>query len=303
MIVRIGNKNITKVGVALSGGGIKGLAHIGVLKALINHGIKIDYISGTSAGAIIAALFACGYTPYQMEEIAENLKVNELVDFKFTMADLFKYSIKSFIGDENTRFLSTLPNGIIKGEKIERYFKNHLQKRKFKETNIPLAVTAVDIYSADTIFFSTPFLKKHGTLHVRYYHNITIAEAIRASISIPGVFYPKRYQDMCLVDGAVKNNLPTDILKDMGANVILGVDLGYNGGMNGRLNSAGEIVMHCIDIMNREVTLLKSEQFANLIIHPEIPDCPKNAKLIKNFVEAGEKAVKCKLTEIYSVVC
>ena len=74
MIVRTRKTYKPKIGLALSGGGIRGLTHIGVLKALVSNGIKIDFISGTSAGAVIAALFACGYTTYQMEELAKKLK-------------------------------------------------------------------------------------------------------------------------------------------------------------------------------------------------------------------------------------
>lgn len=260
-----------RVGVALSGGGIRGLTHIGVLKALVSSGIKIDYIAGTSAGAIVASLFACGYTPCQMEELARSIKAGELVDLKITVSDLFKYGIQSLLGSK-TRFWSSIPNGIVKGDRIERYFRTLWQDRTFRETLIPLAITAVDINTANTVFFTTPLPKKRAILNAKYLHNAFLTEAVRASISIPGVFYPKKYKDMLLVDGAVKNNLPTDILYHMGADVIIAVDLGYAGQPVYNLHSVGEILMQCIDIMGREVTLLKSEQYADIIIRPEIYD-------------------------------
>lgn len=298
MIVRTRKTYKPKIGLALSGGGIRGLTHIGVLKALVSNGIKIDFISGTSAGAVIAALFACGYTTYQMEELAKKIKTTDLIDLRITVSDLFKYGIQSLVGSD-ARFWSTIPNGIVKGDRIERYFNTLWNSRTVKETNIPLSITAVDINTADTVFFTTPFKKKYQVMNTRYYHNITLTDAVRSSISIPGVFFPKRYQDMSLVDGAVKNNLPTDILHHMGADIIIAVDLGYNGHFVNNLRSVGEIVMQCIDIMNREVTLLKAEKYANIIIRPEVFDV--NYKDIKQAMEAiirGEEATRCRIPEI-----
>lgn len=297
MLVRVIDRKRPKIGVALSGGGIRGLAHIGVLKALINSGIKIDMIAGTSAGAIVAALFACGYTPYQMEELARDIKTSDLVDLKITVSDLFKYGVQSFMGG-GTRFWSVIPNGIVKGDRIERYFSGLWGDRTMKETMIPLAVTAVDIYTANTIFFTTP-MKNRNILNARHYHGATLTEAVRASISIPGVFYPKKHQGMALVDGAVKNNLPTDILHHMGADIIIAVDLGYDGRPVGGMHTVGEILMRCIDIMNREVTLLKSEQYADCIIRPEVFDLDfREIKQALFAVQRGESAAKEKIEEI-----
>ncbi len=291
------NKSL-KIGVALSGGGIRGLAHIGVLKALINNGIHVDYISGTSAGAIVAGLFACGYTPHQMEELARNIKSADLIDLKITVSDLFKYGIQSLLGTQ-TRFWSAIPNGIVKGDKIEKYFRSLWSDRSFQETIIPLAVTAVDIHTANTIFFLTKQKKKRAILNAKYIHNASLTEGIRASISIPGVFHPKKYQEMALVDGAVKNNLPTDILAYMGADVIIGVDLGYAGQSVYDLHSVGEILMQCIDIMGREVTLLKGEQYADVIIRPNLVDI--NFRDTKQAMLAIKRGSECTVNQISNI--
>lgn len=302
MLVRVTSKKRPKVGVALSGGGIRGLAHIGVLKALVSQGIKIDLISGTSAGAIVASLFACGYTPHQMESLARNIKTDDLVDLRITVSDLFKYGIQSFMGG-GTRFWSTIPNGIVKGDKIEKYFTNLWSNRTLKETTIPLAVTAVDIQTADTIFFTTPIKRQKNIPNARYYHGAKLTDAVRASISIPGVFYPKKYQDMSLVDGAVKNNLPTDILHAMGADIIIGVDLGYSGGKVSGLHSVGEILMQCIDIMNREVTLLKAERHADIVVRPLVFDIDyHDLKQALSAIDRGEAAAKDNMNEIMNLL-
>lgn len=306
MLTRVNDKpwglKRPKVGVALSGGGIRGLTHIGVLKCLIANGISIDYISGTSAGAIVAALYACGFTPQQMELIAKKIKTSELVDLKMTVSDLFKHGMKWLLSGMS-RFWSVLPNGLVKGDKIERYLSSLWQERTMRETIIPLAITAVDINSADTVFFTSPLPGSRGILNARYYHNALITDAVRASISIPGVFFPKKYRGMTLVDGAVKNNLPTDILDHMGADIIIAVDLGYSGQPNYDIHSVGEILIQCIDIMNREVTLLKSEQHADVIIRPSIFDI--NFKDINNVslsISRGEQATKEKLSEIKKLI-
>lgn len=290
-----------KIGVALSGGGIRGLAHIGVLKGLISNGVHIDYISGTSAGAIVATLFACGYTPHQMEELARNIKSADLIDLKITTSDLFKYGIQSLLGNQ-TRFWSAIPNGIVKGDKIEKYFKSLWNNRNFQETVLPLAVTAVDINTANTVFFLTKHSKKRAILNARYIHSASLTEAVRASISIPGVFHPKKYQDMSLVDGAVKNNLPTDILAYMGADLIIGVDLGYAGQPVYNLHSVGEILMQCIDIMGREVTLLKSEQYADIIIRPDLADINfRDTKQAITAIKRGNESTVKEISNIFTV--
>ena len=291
-----------KVGVALSGGGIRGTAHIGVLKVLVDNNIPIDLISGTSAGAIVASMYACGYTPHQMQMMMEKLKMNEFIDLNVTVSDLFKHGMK-WLYSGMFRFWSVLPTGLIKGDKIEHYFHSLWQDRTVRDTNIPLAITAVDLNSADTIFFTTPVFHSRAILNARYYHNTPLTDAVRASISIPGIFFPKKYRSMTLVDGAVKNNLPTDILRHMGADVVIGVDLGYDGQANYDIKTVGEILIQCIEIMSREVTLLKSEQHADIIIRPNTVDINlKDMKQVLSCIGRGEQATREKLLEIKKIV-
>jgi NTE family protein len=301
MIIKVSNRKSTttrrKVGLALSGGGVRGLAHIGVLKVLAEQRIPVDLISGTSAGSIVASMYACGYSPWQMEEIIGNLDMNELVDLNVTVGDLFKHGIK-WMFNGKFRFWSVLPTGLIKGEKIERYLFNLWQNRGMKDTRIPLAITAVDINSADTVFFLTP-VGNRAILNARYFHNVSLTDAVRASISIPGIFYPKKFRDMTLVDGAVKNNLPTDILKHMGAEIVIAVDLGYDGQPNNEIHSVGEILIQCIEIMGREVTLLKSLQYADVVIRPNTYDVSlKKMKDALLCIQRGEQATRGQMDQI-----
>jgi len=291
-----------RVGVALSGGGMRGTAHIGVLKTLVDSNIPIDMISGTSAGAIIAALYACGYSPHQMQLMIQDIKMTELIDLKIHVSDLFKHGMKWLVNGM-FRFWSVLPVGLIKGDKIDQYFSSLWKDRTVRDTKIPVAITAVDINSADTIFFTTPVPGSRFILNARYYHNTLLTEAVRASISIPGIFYPKKYRGMTLVDGAVKNNLPTDILRHMGADVVIGVDLGYAGQPNYDIKTVGEILIQCIEVMSREVTLLKAEQYADIIIRPAISDI--NFNDIKQFllcIERGKQATNERIHDIRNLL-
>ena len=296
------NQNRCKIGVALSGGGIRGLAHIGVLKVLVENNIPIDLISGTSAGAIVATMYACGYTPQQMQTMVQKLKMNEFIDLNVTVSDLFKHGLK-WLYSGMFRFWSVLPTGLIKGDKIEQYFYTLWQERTVRDTEIPIAITAVDLNSADTIFFTSPVFNSRAILNARYYHNTSLTDAVRASISIPGIFFPKKYRSMTLVDGAVKNNLPTDILHHMGADVVIGVDLGYDGQANYDIKTVGEILIQCIEIMSREVTLLKSEQHADIIIRPNTGDISlKDMKQALSCIGRGEQAAQEKLVDIKKIL-
>lgn len=287
-----------RVGLALSGGGLRGTAHIGVLSTLCEHRIPIDMIAGTSAGAIIAALYATGYKPIQMKALAQDLKINELVDLKVTVGDLIKHGVK-WLFSGKFRFWSVLPSGLIKGDKIERLFHSFWQEKTVRDTLIPLGITAVDINTADTVFFTTPIPGSRAILNAKYYHNTTLSDAVRASISIPGVFSPKKYRGMTLVDGAVKNNLPSDILRHMGADVVIAVNLGYDGEVQNDINTVGEILMQCIEIMGREVTLLKGEHLANVVIRPNVYDLNfKDPKYMPISISRGEAATKEKLSDI-----
>lgn len=279
-----------KVGLALSGGGIRGTAHIGVIKALLENNVPINFISGTSAGAIVAAMFACGYTPRQMEKIIEQIDLQKLIDLKVTVPDLIKHGAKWMMSGM-FRFWSVLPAGLIKGDKIEHYLGQFWKNRTVRDTQIPIAITAVDINSADTVFFTTPIPGSRAILNARYYHNTLLTEAVRSSISIPGIFFPKKYRGMTLVDGAVKNNLPTDILRHMGAEIVIAVDLGYAGQENYDIKSVGEILVQCIEIMGREVTLLKAEQYADVIIRPAVSDIDfKDIIKAPKCIKRGEQA-------------
>ncbi|HID87294.1 MAG TPA: hypothetical protein EYP55_07930, partial [Anaerolineae bacterium] len=156
-----------KVGLALSGGGARGLAHIGVLNVLEREGIPVDLLAGTSMGGVIAAGYAAGLSPEFMEQ--EALRMGQL---------------RKLVG----LFDLTLPKaGLVEGRKIEAYLAQHLGEMTFDDLRIPLVLVAVDLVTGEEVIL------KSGS----------VIEAVRATISLPGVFAPVRMDGRLLVDGGI----------------------------------------------------------------------------------------------------
>jgi len=175
-----------KVGLALSGGGARGLAHIGVLKILEKNRIPIDFISGTSMGAFVGAI-------YSAEPNAKKLE-KDFLDKPWKNA--FDYNL----------FPS---QGLIKGDKIERWLEKQIDDIEFKDLRIPLFVTAFDLKSKREIIFNKG----------------NVAEAVRASISLPGIFVPVENKGRLLVDGGVVDPIPSEVLTKAGADIVIVVNV------------------------------------------------------------------------------
>jgi len=182
------NRNI-RVGLALSGGGARGLAHIGAIKALERAGVPIDCLTGSSMGGVIAAAYACGLSPDELEQEGGSLtRIRQLL----RLAD------------------PGMPNaGLLRGKRLQAYFENRLGKRTFAELERPLALMAVDLNSRQEVVF------QEGP----------IAVALRATTALPGLFMPLELEGMRLVDGGLLNNLPIDVARKMGAQIVIAVDV------------------------------------------------------------------------------
>lgn len=179
------HKKKIKLGLALGAGGARGFTHIGVLKELHKHNIYPDYIAGTSIGAAIGALYAAGHSPEEIEEIANSTDLINMLDF-------------------------TIPKrGLIKGKLAEKRIEEYVFNKKFKDLNIPLRIVSYNFTRYEKVVF------KKGN----------VAKAVRASIAIPGIVSPLRMDGHDYIDGAVANPTPFDVVREMGADVIIAVDL------------------------------------------------------------------------------
>jgi len=162
-----------KIGLAIGAGAVRGFSAIGVLKVIDKYKIPIDFIAGTSIGAVIGAAYSSGLSSSELEEKLTHTNFKKLVDF-------------------------TLPQkGLVGGKKLERYLRELFGDKKFSELKIPLVVIATDLNKSKMVEFNKG----------------DVANAVRASLSIPGVFHPVEMDNMLLVDGGLVNPLPVDIVK------------------------------------------------------------------------------------------
>lgn len=204
------------LGVALAGGGLKGIAHIGALKALNDLGIKIDYLSGTSSGALIGTIYALGYNT---DEILERFLSYYKAMTKIPKKPLFKAGV-TYLGSGVAKV-----EGLINGEDIGNIIKECAKEKNISNMNdlpIPYAVATVDTISTkECIFLSRHYNLKNDKID--YLYDAPVDIATRASIAFPAVFTPCNYKGYNFIDGGTKDNLPVHILKDMGATKTLGL--------------------------------------------------------------------------------
>ncbi|HEA30085.1 MAG TPA: patatin [Leeuwenhoekiella sp.] len=252
-----------KVGLVLSGGGAKGLAHIGVLKEIEAAGIKIDYIGGTSMGAIVGALYASGYNARQLDSLFT------VIDFSQLIQDVLPRSSRSFYEREDiekyaitlpfNNFKISLPSAISKGQNIYNLF-----------TQLTAHVQAVDDFSKLPIpFFCIATDAEKGTeviLDKGY-----LPEAVTASGALPSLFSPVPLDGKVLIDGGVVNNYPVEELKRRGANFIIGVDVQDDLRTRDELQSAPEMLIQ-INNYRTIVAMRGKVKQTDIYIKPDIDE-------------------------------
>ena len=280
------------IGLVLGGGGARGSAHIGVIRVLEELNIPVDCVAGTSIGSLVAALYATGMNADELEETMLGLDWDDLfVDdtdredqpFRRKRDDnLALYGPKIGIGKE----ASLIKAGVISGQKISFLFeslvKNRVQVDDFDQLPIPYRAVAADIVTGEEVVLSS------GDL----------ALAMRASMSVPGVFKPVDWDGHTLVDGGIVNNVPVDVVRGMGADVLIVVDVGS--GLLGRdeLDSAISIVAQMTNILiqrnaDAQIRSLSSE---DILIAPQLgndvssADFAKVAKGIEIGFQAADEA-------------
>ena len=254
-------KERPRIGLALGSGAARGLAHIGVLKALEEMDIEIDMISGSSAGALIGGLYCTGISPKMIQNLATQIDKKMWVDF-------------------------TMPRmGLIKGERIQEILKLITGEKKIEELNRKLVVVATDLKNGEEVIFT------EGPVHT----------AIRASISIPGVFEPVEYKGMILVDGGVVDRVPISILKNMGMDIIIGVDVGFSKYQRKFIHML-DIILQSIDIMAKQI-MEADLNLADLIIVPPLGHIePSKFELVKECALIGYESTMAKKDRILEII-
>lgn len=234
-----------KLGIALSGGGIRGIAHAGVLKALEDNNIKPDIIGGTSAGSMIASLYAIGYSPYYI-----------YILFKRYAAELAYVSgspIISGIGNFMMNRKSIL-QGLKDGKSLETIYNKIAYKkgiRKINQVKMPLVISSVDITNSKEYIF-TNYIPNNVEDTSQYITDITIGKAVRASSSFPAVFAPCEFGEHVFVDGGLLDNTPVNEVKKQGADKVIAVK--FDADPVDKESNIMDIVMKTIDIMGSKIS-------------------------------------------------
>lgn len=206
-----------RIGLTLSGGGAKGFAHVGVLKVLEREGIPIDYITGTSMGAIVGGLYAMGYSPEQLEEIISTADWDNLlgggIERRELSMELKRYDSRYMLSLPVEKRKVKLPSGLISDHRVFNLLSRLTVPvhavYDFEDLSIPFACIGTDIITGEAVVLDK------GSL----------AEAMRASMSLPSIFPPIEVQDHLLVDGGIVRNFPVSDIRDMGADLVIGVDV------------------------------------------------------------------------------
>ncbi|MBP1637513.1 MAG: hypothetical protein H6Q18_302 [Bacteroidetes bacterium] len=204
-----------KVGVVLMGGGAKGFAHIGALKVLEEAGIPIDYIAGTSMGAIIGGLYSIGYDAHKLDSLVQHQDwVHLLSDdvYRYNLTGVEKEKKQTYIASINYQKKGiSLPAGIVSGQNVLNLLLDlttgYHENINFINLPIPFSCVAADAKTGKEVILN------HGSLPI----------SIRSSMAIPGVFNPVKLDTMLLIDGGVLNNYPVDVVRKMGADIVIGI--------------------------------------------------------------------------------
>lgn len=258
-----GESEDIKVGLVLSGGGAKGLAHIGALKVIEDSGIRIDYIGGTSMGAIIGALYASGYNARQLDSIFRTLDFDTLIQDEvprnaktFAEKAVFeKYGVTLPFDDFKLQF----PSGISKGQNVYNLLSKLMLHVKdvddFNDLPIPFFCVATNVETGREVILDKGYLPR----------------AVTASGALPSLFSPVTINDTIYVDGGVVNNYPVDEVRAMGADVIIGVDVQDELRDREKLKSALEVMVQINNYRTINAMLIKRKK-TDIYIQPQIKD-------------------------------
>lgn len=256
-------KRTPKIGLALGSGGARGLAHIGVLKVLEENNIPINLIAGSSIGALVGGFYAAGISVKDIEKIALDANWKQM----FSLVDL-----------------SFSKSGLVEGEKVKKFIEDYIKNLNFTDCRIPFKAVATNLKDGN------PVILDSGEMGI----------AIRSSISVPLFFKPVKVGNKLLADGGLSKPVPVDIAKDMGADIIIAVNINgsYKDTTKEGDHSLYTITQNCISIVNKNLALSNISS-ADIVITPVVGDTSWNEFVNgKKLILAGEEAAKRVLPEI-----
>ncbi|MBU5210947.1 patatin-like phospholipase family protein [Heyndrickxia oleronia] len=250
-----------KIGLALGSGGARGFAHLGVLKVLEENKITIDYLAGSSMGALVAVFYSFGHSMEQLIKISTAFKRKYYLDF-------------------------TIPKmGFIAGNRVKDLIKTFTHNKNLEDLQIPVQVVATDLIKGEKVVFAQG----------------PIADAVRASLSIPGIFVPEKVNDRLLVDGGVIDRVPISVVKEMGSDIIIGVDVSRVK-KDAEITNIYDVIMQSIDILQMEA-LANHEGASDIFIQPDASHYDSRAFTnIEEIIKIGEEETKKFIPEIRQMI-
>jgi NTE family protein len=245
-----------RLGLALGGGAARGFAHVGVIQVLEEAGLRPSHVVGTSAGSLVAALYASGKTPVELVRVAESMQEAEITDW----------------------MLPILNRGALRGEALAKYVNTQVGGKTLEQMQIPLGIVATDLGSGQAITF------RRGNT----------GAAVRASSAVPAVFQPVRLGDREYVDGGLVSPVPVRQTREMGANLVIAVDISSDPEGN-PYGDTFQILMQTFAIMGKSINTLALKE-ADLVIRPSLSGV-KSADFSARLraIEAGRVAMRAAL--------
>jgi len=249
-------KREPKIALVLGGGSAKGFAHVGVIRVLEQEKIPIHMIVGTSVGSLIGGIYASNPDSFQLEWTAFKIEKNDILDFSIIYSKL----------------------GPAQGARLESFIEQTIKTKKIEDTKIPFYPIATDLNTGETVIL------EKGSL----------AKAIRASSAIPGIFVPVTFDNRLLVDGGVTNNIPCDIARQKGADIVIAVNI-LKDIKEYEINSLIDIIGQSVNIGMRELSRTKLK-YADVVIEPDTKgvsmfDFSQKKRLVEEGIRAAKNAI------------
>ena len=284
------DRNDLKVALVLSGGGAKGYAHLGVLRVLEKEDIKIDYIAGTSIGALVGTLYSIGYSIDEIEKVLDNLNIESFLESGADLTGLDldkKETLKkySFYINFDNELNYSLPKGLRETEElylvVKNLLKNYENTKNFNNFPIPLRVVATNLNTGETKSFSEG----------------DIAKILTASMAIPTIFEPVEINGALYVDGLVSRNLPVEEAYDMGADLVIASDVGTPVVKKDNYNILS-VLNQMIAIQSSYITK-DSKEKATVLISPDIKNISAtDTTKRKDLIDLGEVATQGQIAKL-----
>jgi len=253
--------SVPKIGLALGSGGARGFAHIGVIRVLKEEQIPIDFIAGSSMGAIVGTFYGAGLDIDRLYKLAVAFKRKYYLDF-------------------------TVPKmGFIAGNRVKELIRIFTKGKNLEQLDIPVAVVATDLLRGEKVIFDKG----------------SIADAVRASIAIPGILVPEKIDGRVLVDGGVIDRVPISVVKNMGADIVIAVDVNTVKD-TGEITTIFDVILQSIDIMQNEIVKHR-ELTSDIMLRPLVGQYSARAFTnVEDIIRVGEEETKKQINDIKKVI-